>query len=491
MKNLKLVYVATESVPFAKVGGLADVVGVLSRKVKLMNPDFEVLLFIPFYKTVKEFVSINNIPLNLLKSIDVKIGEANYIAEIFETNYEGVRCFFINQPYFFDRDEIYIDKNTGSDYHDSLERFTFFSKAVLEGLKSINFVPDIIQVNDWQTSLIPIFIRTVPAYLDYYKDTKSILLIHNLSYQGIFSVDQFNIIGIDWKHFNKDELEFYGYINLLKGGIVYSDVIVTVSETYAKEIQTVEYGCGLEDILQRKNAEAKLYGIVNGVDYDEWDPSKDIYLKNKFQLNYDIDSIEKKSIIKKQFLSEHIKSPDISKPLISIISRLVDQKGFDIIFQVIEEIIKLDVYFVVLGTGKKEYEMKLKEISAKYPHNFIAFTEFNIPFSHYIEAASDIFILPSRFEPCGLNQLYSLRYGTIPVARKTGGLEDTLKDGKNAFLFEKYSPEDFLKTLTKAIEVYRNNPVEWRKIIAEGMKERWDWEKSTKKYTEIYLKLKK
>lgn len=490
MKKLNIVYVATESVPFAKVGGLADVVGALAKNIKKLSPDIKVSLFLPFYKTIKDFIATNNIPMKLLKSFEVKVDDKKQKAEIFEVIYENINCYFVNQPLYFDRDGIYIDVNTGSDYSDSLERFTFFSKAVIETLKHINIAPDIIQVNDWQTSLIPVFLKVDPDYIGFFKNTKSILLIHNLSYQGIFSVDQYNIIGLDWKHFNKDELEFYGYINLLKGGIVYSDCIITVSETYAREIQTVEYGNGLEDILQKKNSEKKLFGIVNGVDYEEWDPSTDVYLKNKYNINYDFDSLDNKTKIKKLFLSENgINKPDITKPAISIISRLVDQKGFDIIFQVIEEIVNLDVYFIALGTGKREYEVKLKEIKDKYPSNVITFTEFNVPLSHYIEAASDIFILPSRFEPCGLNQLYSLRYGTIPVARKTGGLADTLKNNENAFLFEKYSPEEFLDTLKKAVNTYRNDKEKWNKMIEKGMKERWDWQKSAKKYLEIYLSL--
>ncbi|MGC8765280.1 MAG: glycogen synthase [Brevinematia bacterium] len=488
-KNLKLLFVASEAVPFAKVGGLADVVGALTKSIKRLLPDSDVRLFIPFYKTVKEYFTDSSPGLKLTTNQEIKIADRTIPFEVFEVTNDDVTCYFINQPSYFNRDGIYTDINTNLDYPDSLERFTFFSKAVLETCIKINFKPHIIQVNDWQTSLIPVYLKTNKNY-GFFKETKSVLLIHNLSYQGIFSIDQFNITGIDWKYYNKDGLEFYGHLNLLKGGIVFSDCILTVSETYAKEIQTVEYGNGLEDILHQKNLENKLFGIVNGVDYDEWDPSKDVYLKNRFSINYDIDSLENKKKIKEIFLKDYgIKDPDISKPLISIISRLVDQKGFDIIFQVIEEIVNLDSYFVVLGKGKKEYETKLKEIEKRFWGKVLSFTEFNIPLSHYIEAASDIFILPSRFEPCGLNQLYSLRYGTIPVARRTGGLADTLKDGENAFLFDRYSPEDFLQALKKATDIYRNQPEAWENMVVAGMKERWNWERSARKYIEVYEKI--
>ncbi len=489
-KDIKLLFVASESVPFAKVGGLADVVGALTKNIKKILPDSDVRLFLPFYKTVKDYITVNNISPNLISNLELKMGNKTIPYEVFELGYENIKCYFVNQPSYFERDGIYTDKVTGSDYSDSFERFAFFSKAVLDSCITTNFQPDIIQVNDWQTSLIPVYLKTNSKMEEVFKDTKTVLLIHNLSYQGIFPADLLNFTGIDWKYFNKEHLEFYGYLNLLKGGIVFSVCIITVSKTYAREIQTVEYGNGLEDILHRKFDENKLFGIENGVDYEEWNPSTDIYLKNKFSINYDIESLENKKKIKEMFLKEYgITNPDISRPLISIISRLVDQKGFDIIFQVIDEIISLDTYFAILGTGKKEYENKMLEIKEKYPKNVLSFIEFNIPLSHYIEAASDIFILPSRFEPCGLNQLYSLRYGTIPVARKTGGLADTLKDRKNAFLFERYSPEDFIQALKNAIDTYRNRPKIWEEMIVEGMKERWSWEKSAEKYLEIYYQL--
>jgi starch synthase len=488
--NLKFLFVASEAVPFAKVGGLADVVGALAQSIKKLLPESDVRIVIPCYLTVKNYLNEHLLKPTLLSNFEIKIGTRAVNGEIYELNYKNVVYYFISQPEYFDREGIYVDVETKNDYSDSLERFVFFSRAVLEGLRIISYQPDIIQVNDWQTSLIPVYLKTEQKVNNFYRGIKSVLLIHNLSYQGIFSIDQYYITGLDWKHFNKEELEFYGYLNLLKGGIVFSDCIITVSETYAKEIQTVEYGNGLEEIIKKKADEGKVFGVVNGVDYEEWDPSIDIYLKEKFGINYDFDTIERKKIIKEKFLREYgIANPDVSKPLISIISRLVDQKGFDILFRVIDDIMKLDIYFVVLGTGKREYELKFNELKQIYPENLLAFIEFNIPLSHYIEAAADIFILPSRFEPCGLNQLYSLRYGTIPVARKTGGLADTLKDGKNSFLFERYSPEEFFHTLSKAISVYRNEPEKWHRMIEEGMKERWDWARSAKKYIEIYNKL--
>lgn len=492
MKNekMKFLFVASEAVPFAKVGGLADVVGALAYTIKKLLPSSEVRVALPYYYVVKKYFLKNSIKPEKITSFDIKVGNKIMQATIYSFVYKDVTFLFIDQPVYFDREEIYVDKETRADYPDSLERFVFFSKAVIQCCQEISYAPDIIQLNDWQTSLIPVYLKTNAKTIPEFKNSKSILLIHNLSYQGIFPIDQYNITGLDWKLFNKDQLEFYGYLNLLKGGIVFSDCTITVSETYAREIQTVEYGNGLEEVLRKKFEEGKLFGIVNGVDYTEWDPSQDVYIKEKFGINYDVDSIERKLEIKKAFLTEYgVENPDPSMPLISIISRLVDQKGFDIIFRTIEKIMEMNVYFAVLGTGKKEYEYKLLELANRFPGNMFVFIEFNIPLSHYIEAASDIFILPSRFEPCGLNQLYSLRYGTIPVARKTGGLADTLKDGKNSFLFQSYSPDEFLAALRKAIETFRNQPSVWKKMIIEGMKERWCWEKSAKKYLEVYEKI--
>jgi starch synthase len=357
-------------------------------------------------------------------------------------------------------------------------------------MKVLDFKPDIIQANDWQSGLVPVYLKTVYKQETFYKNTKCVFSIHNLSYQGIFPVELFSFTSLDWKYFTVNGLEYYGHLNLMKGGIVFSDVIATVSETYAGEIQTPEFGSGLEGVIRDKAVQNNLYGIVNGVDYQDWDPKTDAFLYQKYQINYDYENIGKKKEIKKAFISEHITpNPDLSIPLISIVSRLVDQKGFDLIFEIMDELLKLGVYFTVLGTGKNEYEKKLRAIHDKYPQKTAVFTRFDIPLSHHIEAASDIFIMPSRFEPCGLNQLYSIKYGTIPVARNTGGLADTIKNGKTGFLFADYDPDDFLNTLKKAIHVYKHENAKWLEMIETGMKEDWSWEKAAEKYLEIYKKL--
>ncbi len=488
--KIKVLIVAGEAVPFAKVGGLADVVGALGKEIQKNGA--EVRIVIPKYTIVYDYIKENNIKIINSYDITVSIEEKEVKAKVDEVQNDGVIYYFIDSPYYFKRDGIYMDSKTRTDYSDSLERFVFFCKSVLECAKACDFKPDIIQCNDWQTGLVPVYLKTFYKLDSFFKTTYSIYSIHNLSYQGIFPVEQFTITGLDWKYFSVNELEYYGHLNMLKGGIVFSDMIITVSETYAREIQMSEFGNGLEGILKVKASQKKLFGIVNGADYKEWNPAVDIHMKNKYKMNYDFSTLDRKKKIKEMFLKDSgFKNPDPDKPVIGIISRLVDQKGFDLIFEIMDELLKLGVYFVVLGTGKTEYENKLETIRERYPDKTAVFIEFNIPLSHYIEAASDIFLMPSRFEPCGLNQLYSLKYGTIPVVRNTGGLADTVKDGKTGFVFNDYNPDEFLNTLKKAVQTYRSTPDKWNKIMENAMKEDWSWERAAKKYYELYESLTK
>lgn len=487
-EKMKIMLVSSESVPFAKVGGLADVVGALGKEIQ--KNGMEVSIVIPKYAPVYEFIEEKKLKVVRSQDISVSLETGEVKGKVEEVKYEGVSYFFIDQPGYFKRSGIYVDNKTKADFTDSLERFTFFSKAALEAAKVFDFKPDIIQANDWQTGLVPVYLKTIYKLDSFYKTTKCIFSIHNLSYQGIFPVEQFTITGLDWKYFTVNGLEYYGHLNLLKGGVVFSDTIVTVSETYAKEIQTQEYGNGLEGVIKDKAQQKKLFGIVNGVDYNDWNPKVDQYLKQKFGFNYDLNSVQNKKKIKEAFLKENgVLNPDPNLPLIGVVSRLVDQKGFDLIFEIIDDVLKMGVYFTVLGIGKSEYEKKLKMIQEKYPGKTAIFIQFDIPVSHYIEAASDIFIMPSRFEPCGLNQLYSMKYGTIPVARNTGGLADTVKDGKTGILFNDYSPDDFFSSLKKAIGMFKNEPDKWQKMVENGMKEDWSWERAGKRYMELYKSL--
>jgi len=486
--KIKVLLVASEAVPFAKVGGLADVVGAQGKIMQEQGIDVRIV--IPKYRVVGE--NIEKLGLKVKHNFDfsITIDTREEKGCVEEVEYAGVTYYLIDRPEYFWRDGIYNDTQSKQDYPDNLRRFIFFSRAVIECAKGVGFQPDIIHAHDWQTGLIPVYLRTDYKADSFYRLTKCIFTIHNLAYQGIFPVEMFTLTGLDWKYFTIHGLEYYGHLNLMKGGIVYSDITTTVSETYAKEIQSPEFGNGLEGVMSDKAMYGNLFGIFNGVDYTEWHPSVDIYLKEHYAINYDIDTLDKKQQIKLKYLTENgIKKPDASKPLIGIISRLVDQKGWDIILEIIDQLFKEDIYFTVLGTGKYEYENRLKAVKNSYPDKMIIDIGFDIPKSHYIEAAADIYLMPSRFEPCGLNQLYSLSYGTIPVVRNTGGLADTVKDGKTGFVFKNYNPEELMIALKKAIDLFKSSPDKWRKLMENAMKEDWSWKKAIQSYNGIYDKL--
>ena len=480
--------VASEAVPFAKVGGLADVVGVQGKQLKEAGIDIRIA--IPKYTITYENVEKLGVKVKRREQITVTVDGVEEIGFVEEVEYQGVHYFLVDRPEYFKRNGTYIDETTKQDYPDSLRRFVFFSKAVLESSKIFDFQPDIVHANDWQAGLIPVYLKTIYKLDSFYRLTKCVFTIHNLSYQGIFPVEHFTITGLDWKYFTINGLEYYGHLNLMKGGIVFSDITLTVSETYAKEIQKPEYGNGLEGVMEDKKRYNKLLGIVNGVDYEEWNPETDIHLKEKYKLNYSVSAPENKSKIKKQFLIDNgIAEADIKKPLIGIVSRLVDQKGWDIILEIIDRLFAEDIYLAVLGTGKYDYENKIRALKQKYPNQMIAHIGFDIPMSHYIEAASDMFLMPSRFEPCGLNQLYSLKYGSVPIVRNTGGLADTVKDGKTGFVFDNYNPDELLVSIKKALELYRNQSAKWKKLMENGMKEDWSWTRAVKEYKDLYVKL--
>ena len=490
VQKIKVLMVSSEAVPFAKVGGLADVVGALGKE--LPKTGVQVAVALPKYRVVIEKIKTLGLKTEKKMSFSLSLDNGEEEGAIELVKYNGVLYFLIEQPDYFEREGIYLDNQTKQDYPDNLKRFVFFNRAVLEAAKLMDFQPDIIHAHDWQTGLLPIYLKTLYKLDSFYRLTKSVFTIHNLSYQGIFPVEQFTQIGLDWKYFTINGLEYYGHLNLMKGGIVFSDYTSTVSETYAKEIQTPEFGNGLEGVIQEKAEAGRLAGIVNGVDYSEWDPSVDTYLKNEFGILYDSKSVEKKSEIKKAFLKKNKIPEKAAKwPLIGVISRLVDQKGWDIILEVIERFFQEDVILAVLGTGKYEYENRLRKLKDQYKNKMVLTIDFDIPQSHFIEAAADIYIVPSRFEPCGLNQLYSMRYGTIPVVRKTGGLADTVVDGKTGFVFDNYNPDALYDALTKALELYRNDKKKWAKLVQNAMKEDWSWKGVAKKYSALYTELKK
>ncbi len=460
---MKIVMCASEVVPFAKTGGLADVAGALP--LALEKEGQEVIIIMPRYKAIDP--AKNN--LKKLKD-DILIGSTG----------KKIKVYFIESPAYFERDGLYGDKL--GDHKDNLDRFSYYCKRSLELLKEINFKPDIIHCHDWQSSLVPVFLKNLYTNDPFYKSTRTILTIHNIGYQGLFPKDEFPKLGLDWSLFSIGGLEFYGQINILKGGMIFSDIINTVSPTYAKEIQTKEFGFGLEGVLNKRRD--AVFGILNGLDYDIWDPAKDKFIAENFSVANLAGKAKDKADLEQ--LSKLPLKKDL--PLLGIVSRLAQQKGFDILAEGIDEICRMDIQMVILGTGDLKYHQILEEMVAKYPKVISLHLKFDDSLAHKIYAGSDIFLMPSNYEPCGLGQLISLRYGTIPLVFKTGGLADTV-DAANGFVFENYSKADLVKTIAKAVTAFKNR-AKWAALAKKAMKCNFSWESSAKKYIELYVRAK-
>jgi starch synthase len=458
---MRILLAASEVVPFAKTGGLADVAGALP--IALEQAGQEVVVVMPYYKAVQA----SKAKIEPLKD-DV----------LFSTIGKNIKVYFIKKDEYFNRDGLYGDKN--GDHKDNLERFSYYCKRSLELMKEIKFKPDIVHVHDWQAALMAVYLKTIFASDPFYKNTSSVITIHNIGYQGLFSKEEFPKIGLDWSYFGIEGFEFYGKVNVLKAGMEFSDVINTVSETYSKEIQTKEFGFGLEGVLnKRKNS---VFGIINGLDYSIWDPQKDSYIAKKFS----VDAIEYKND-NKQDLQKTCKLPvkkDI--PVFGIVSRLAEQKGFDIIAGAIDSICKMDLQLVILGTGDIKYHELLEGMVKKYPKVISLHLKFDDTLAHKIYAGSDIFLMPSKYEPCGLGQLISLKYGTIPLVFKTGGLADTV-NSDNGFVFDKYGKDELVKTMKKAAASFKSKG-KWLKLMDAAMKCNFSWNASAKKYLKLYEK---
>jgi starch synthase len=479
MLKLKILFVSSEVTPFAKTGGLADVSG--SLPVALKSLGHQLVVVMPLYRSIKEG-SFDLKPFGKLLSIPFKGQELK--SGVFTAKLKGnIRVYFIQREEFFDRSDLY--GTSKGDFFDNPERFVFFSRCVLELAKLIGFQPDIIHCHDWQTSLVPVYLKSLYQNDPYFKRTRSVFTIHNLAYQGVFPKGVMEISELPLELFSMKGLEFYGKMNFMKGGIVFSDVITTVSEKYAQEIQTPEYGHGLEGVLQDRHT--SLHGILNGVDYSLWNPKTDPYIAANFD-SRDLSGKKKCKID----LSRIFRLKGSSEyPVLGIVSRLAGQKGFDILAEAMEELLKLDLKLVILGTGDAKYEKQFVALGKKHPGRLGVKIGFDNVLAHKIEAGSDMFLMPSKYEPCGLNQMYSLKYGTIPIVRATGGLDDTIQNfdpgtGKgNGFKFVDYSAGALLEETKRALEVYRDNKT-WVKLVKDAMRMDFSWKKSAQKYEKIY-----
>jgi len=477
----KVLFVASEVVPFAKSGGLADVAGALPKS--LANLGHEVIVVMPRY------YSIDKSKLNLVPgALGVPMGSMGELwAGVYESTLPGsdVKIYFIDYEAFYGRKGLYADENNVS-YPDNDNRFIFLSKAAMQLAKKLRFQPDIIHANDWHTATLPLLRNTKYLYDPDFAKAATILTIHNLHYQGHFYKGAMDVLEVGWEHFTPDDLEEYDGVNFLKGGISHADAVTTVSRQYAREIQTPEFGWGLEGHI-RKYAH-KLYGILNGVDYEEWSPVLDPFIAK----HYDLHDMSGKKVCKSALQQEFHLPQREDVPLIGFVGRFVDQKGIGLIASAMHELVKMDIQMVFLGSGEKWAEGFFSEVAAKYPEKVGTYVGYNNALAHKIEAGCDLFLMPSLFEPCGLNQIYSLRYGTLPVVRGTGGLEDTIDNFNphtgegNGFKFYEASPNAFLNTLKWAIDVYYNDKEAFENLRKNAMKARFSWDEAAEIYTKLY-----
>ena len=478
---MRIVFVASEGVPYSKTGGLADVVGALPKALAGLGFDVEVLL--PRYRMTKPGRAIPS-----MQSVTLPLASGYRYASIQEGGEaHGVHAYLVDLPSYFNREGLYQEK--GQDYPDNAERFAAFSLAALEFVKRAATPPDILHCHDWQTALVPIYLRNLYAEDGFLSRTSVVFTVHNLGYQGLFPPHILPHISLHAGLFTIDALEYYGKVNFLKGGIVFSDFVTTVSRKYAEEIQTPEYGCGLEGVL--KSHADRLQGILNGVDYDDWNPATDKLIP----ATYSAKDMTGKIACKKALLEKMgVQALVLSRPVIGIVSRFAAQKGFDLIADIAERLAELDLTIVALGTGEPVYEELFRTMAAKYPGKFLIKVAYDNTLAHQIEAGADMFLMPSRYEPCGLNQIYSMKYGTVPIVRATGGLDDTIEpyDGKTGtgFKFSEYSAPALFKVIHQALEAFRQ-PKAWQRLMLTGMRKDFSWTSSAKQYAKIYQTLSK
>lgn len=483
---MKVAFVTSELAPFAKVGGLADVAQGLTKALSKLGCDIKI--FLPKYSTIDPWRDELHYCFDI-NEIKLKISEKEFTVHTFKKEIEfnskyRVVVYFVDSPFHFERDSIYTNDI------DEGERFLLFSKAVIEIIQRLKWAPDIFHINDWPTGLLPVILNQHYSWDSLFKHSRFLFTIHNIEYQGNFQPELIYNNHLDGKYFYLGgPLEFHGKVSFLKAGIEFSDIITTVSENYANEILMPEFGAGMENILQTKKD--KLFGILNGVDYSEWNPKTDQFIPYK----YSEKSLYRKKWNKIELLKTFHLPEDKETPLIGIVSRLVSQKGFDLIINGIDEILKLNCRFVILGSGEIKYEDFFRSLSYSYPEKFGLKIGFDNHLAHLIEAGADMFLMPSKYEPCGLNQIYSLKYGTVPIVRKTGGLADTIRDwdlytelnlhSGNGFTFNDYTADSMLDAINRALLKYRDKKV-WKQIQLNGMKEDFSWDKSAKKYLQLY-----
>ena len=478
---MQVAFVASEGVPFSKTGGLADVVGALPRALASLG--HQVSLYLPRYRQTKLAD-----PATVVRSITIPFDDKYRFASIVGgVSHGGVKVYFVECPEYFDRDALY--GTPAGDYPDNAERFALFSRAVLEGSKILG-VPQVFHCHDWQSALVPILLRTIYAEDPAFRDVATVFTIHNMGYQGLFPPDILPLLMLPWDLFTMSKMEFFGQVNFLKGALTYSDFITTVSRKYSQEIQTSEYGFGLEGVL--RDRASTVTGILNGVDYDEWSPQTDKFTAAKFSPQ----DLAAKAKCKQDLLATFgVTKADPKLPVIGIVSRFAAQKGFDLIAQIADRLAREELIIIALGAGDKTYEEMFLRLNKQFSHKIAVKVAYDNTIAHKIEAGADMFLMPSRYEPCGLNQIYSLKYGTVPIVRATGGLDDTIepwdaRSGKGTgFKFTEYNGESLLLTIKQALQAFRDQ-TSWQVLMRNGMGKDFSWNASAREYGKIYDKVK-
>jgi starch synthase len=481
---MHVVFVASEAVPFAKTGGLADVAGALPRALE--NQGHQVALFLPCYRRARS-AAPDLVDAGL--TLQIPVGARVVEGRVLRGRLPGsqVPVYLIDQPGYFDRDGLY--GNGVTDYDDNCERFVFFDRAVLETIRALRLQPDIIHCNDWQTGLIPVYCRTLYRNTPELAATGTLLTIHNLAYLGLFWHWDMALTGLDWHLFNWRQLEFHGRLCFMKAGLVFADMLSTVSPTYAREVQTSKLGSGLEGLLRDRQAD--LWGIVNGIDMNAWSPLSEPMIPER----YDASNVVPGKSVCKAWLQRRAGLADRPEiPLFAQVGRLDPQKGWDLLAEVADRLLASDVQLIVLGVGHSKYHALLEDLARRYPGRFWAYLGFDDDLAHQIEAGADLFLMPSLFEPCGLNQLYSLAHGTVPIVRATGGLADTVVDANprtladgtaNGFTFTEPSAEALWRTIERAIALWPDRDA-WVKLMRTGMNADWSWDRSAREYVRLY-----
>jgi starch synthase len=478
---MKIAFLVSEVIPYAKTGGLADVAGALPKYLNKLGADAR--LFMPLYREVRK----KGLPLEtVLDHVEVDLGGRKKAFAVKTHSGNGFPAYFIEKDEYFDRDFLY--GTAAGDYPDNGERFGFFSLAALETIKRLGFAPDVLHCHDWQSAVALAFLKTIRARDAFFAGTRSLFTIHNLAYQGLFGKDVLGKIGLPESLFNMNGLEFWGKVNFLKAGILYSTAVSTVSPTYSREIQTPEFGCGLDGLLRSRSR--VLFGLLNGVDYAAWDPVTDTLLPARYKAS----DLTGKRVCKAELLKMFGLTGGAETPVVGIVSRLAGQKGLDIVCDALPSLFALGVRLIILGTGEAKIQDSLLEARKVFPTQLGLKIAFDEKIAHTIYAGSDLFLIPSRYEPCGLTQMYSLRYGTVPVVRATGGLDDSIREFDpaertgNGFKFKEASPDALVGAVRKALAAY-GRPHDWQTLIRNAMDSDFSWEKAAGEYMDLYSKL--